>query len=78
MDLQIQTVICCAVSQPLRAALVRHGIEVLDEICGDVEEVVRAYWNGVLDEERFAMPGCVGHHRPGVPKNSTAAKPQIH
>ena len=77
-DLQVQTVICCAVSQPFKAALVSHGIEVIDEVCGDVEDVVLAYRNGSLDEERFAMPGCVGHHRPGVPRNPATAEPQIH
>ena len=77
-DLQVQTLICCAVSQPLKAALVSHGIEVIDQVCGDAEEIVGAYRNGTLDEERFAMPGCDGHQRPEVQRNSTAAEPQIH
>ena len=63
-DLQVQTLICCAVSQPLREALVSSGIEVIDQVCGNVEEIVAAYRNGTLDEERFAMPGCDSHHRP--------------
>lgn len=78
VDLQVQTLICCAVSQPLKAALVSHGIDVVDEVCGDVEQVVVAYRNGTLDEERFAMPGCVGHQRPRVPRNPAAAEPQVH
>lgn len=77
-DLQVQTVICCAVSQPLKAALVSYGIAVLDQVCGDVEEVVAAYRNRALDEERFAMPGCDGHPRPEIQENSTAVEPQFH
>ncbi len=78
VDLQVQTLICCAVSQPFKTALVSHGIEVLDEVCGDVEQVVLAYRSGTLHEARFAMPGCLGHPRPQVPVNSAAAEPQIH
>jgi predicted Fe-Mo cluster-binding NifX family protein len=77
-DLQVQTLICCAVSQPLREALVGCGIEVIDQVCGNVAEIVAAYRNGTVDEERFAMPGCDGHHRPKVQKNLAAAEPQVH
>jgi predicted Fe-Mo cluster-binding NifX family protein len=64
-DLQVRTLICCAVSQPLKEALVGGGIEVNDEVCGDVEEIVAAYQNGTLGEERFAMPGYGGHEWAG-------------
>jgi predicted Fe-Mo cluster-binding NifX family protein len=77
-DLHVQTLICCAVSQPLKAALVSTGIKVIDQVCGNVEEIVVAYRNGTLDEERFAMPGCDGHHPPEVQRNPTPAEPQIH
>jgi predicted Fe-Mo cluster-binding NifX family protein len=77
-DLQIQTLICCGVSQPLKSVLVSNGIEVIDQICGDVEAIIVAYRNGTLDEERFSMPGCGGHHRPKAQRNPTAAEPQIH
>lgn len=77
-DLHVQTLICCAVSQPLKTALVSHGIEVFDQVCGDVEEIVAAYRNGTLDEERFAMPGGDGRRRPEVQRNATAAEPLIH
>jgi predicted Fe-Mo cluster-binding NifX family protein len=76
-DLQVQTVICCAVSQPLREAVVSCGIEVIDQICGNVDEIVAAYQNGTLDEERFAMPGRDGHHRPEVLSKTAAAEPQL-
>jgi predicted Fe-Mo cluster-binding NifX family protein len=76
-DLQVQTLICCAVSEPLREALVGCGVEVIDHICGDVEEIVAAYQNGTLGEERFAMPGCDGHPGREVQRKLTAAEPQL-
>ena len=65
-ELHVQTLICCAISQPLKAAVADDGVEVLDEVCGNVEEIVVAYRNGTLGEERFAMPGCGGYQRPEV------------
>jgi predicted Fe-Mo cluster-binding NifX family protein len=77
-DLHVQTLICCAVSQSLREALVGGGIEVIDQVCGNVEEIVAAYRNGTLAETRFAMPGSHGHPWRLVPRNPTAAEPQLH
>jgi predicted Fe-Mo cluster-binding NifX family protein len=62
-DLHVRTLVCGAVSQSLKAALDSCGIEVIDQICGDADEVVLAYRQGTLHDERFAMPGCGGHHQ---------------
>ena len=29
-------------------------------LCGDVEEVIEAFRDGLIEEEKFAMPGCCG------------------
>ncbi len=62
-DFGANALICGAISQPLKAALSRSGVQVLDWVCGEIEEVLRAYQTGTLDEDRFAMPGCCEHSR---------------
>ena len=57
-DLQVQVLICCAVSASLKTALIGAGIKVLDRMCGDFEELLAAFRAGTLDEGGFAMPGC--------------------
>jgi len=47
----------------LEASLVKRGIQVIAQICGNVEEVLAAFTSGSLGEERFAMPGCCGQKR---------------
>lgn len=56
----VDTLICGAVSRPLEAMLMSRGIEVIPRVCGSVDEVLAAFQNGQLQDERFAMPGCCG------------------
>ena len=56
--LDVETLICGAVSRPLGDLLAAGRIEVIPQVCGDAEEVLRAYLSGGLPDERFAMPGC--------------------
>ncbi len=61
--LGVDTLICGAVSRPLEMALLHSGIEVMSQICGDVDQVIDAYMNGRLWQEPFVMPGCRGRQR---------------
>jgi len=79
-ELGVQVLVCGAISWPLEALLAAAGIRVVPLICGEVEEVVRAFRDGTLENERFMMPGCCGkrqqarrrRHRGGglTPKDS--------
>lgn len=63
LALGIETLICGAISRPLEAMLAAAGIEVVPRICGDVEEVLRAFLSAGLQDDQFAMPGCCGQQR---------------
>jgi len=55
--------ICGAVSWPLERALITAGIEVIPQICGDIDQVLHAFLEGQLDQRIFLMPGCCRHRR---------------
>jgi len=70
--------ICGAVSWPLKIALAAAGIEVIPQICGDVESVLAAYLDGGLARDDFLMPGCRGRQRVPVAsdhRRAAAAEP---
>ncbi len=62
-DLGVNVLVCGAISWPLETLLTASGIRVVPLICGNVEEVVRAFREGTLENERFAMPGCCRKRR---------------
>ena len=62
-ELGIETLICGAISRPLESLLAAGGIEVIPRICGEAEEVLRAFLSAGLQDDRFAMPGCCGQKR---------------
>jgi predicted Fe-Mo cluster-binding NifX family protein len=62
-ELGVGTLICAGISQSLEAMLADTGIRVIARICGGVEDVLAAFVEGQLREERFAMPGCCGQRR---------------
>lgn len=53
----VGTLICGAISRPMQEALAARDIRVVGFVSGDLEQVIAAWKNGVLDET-FAMPGC--------------------
>ena len=57
-DLGIEILICGAISKPLQMCLESSGVKVISHICGLVEEVVKVFIEGRLQEEKFMMPGC--------------------
>lgn len=59
----VNVLICGAVSRPLEAALSAASIHVIPQTCGPVEEVLRAFAAGQLNDRAFLMPGCCGRRR---------------
>lgn len=57
-DLDVDLLICGAISRPFSRMLMASGIDIIPEISGLTEEVLRAYLQGNLFHSRFLMPGC--------------------
>ena len=57
-NLNVDTLICGAVSRPFLHMLLASGVDVIQEISGRAEEVLKAYFHGNLFYSRFLMPGC--------------------
>ncbi len=53
----VGTVICGALSEAFSTLLEVGKIELISGVSGEVGEVLAAYRNGRLNEERFRMPG---------------------
>ena len=62
-ELQVETLICGAISQGLEALLSENGIKVYGRICGNADEVLKAFAAGTLGDAQYAMPGCCGQQR---------------
>ena len=56
--LDLDTLICGAISQGFLKMLLASGLDVIQEISGPAEEVLDAYLNGNIFQPRFLMPGC--------------------
>lgn len=55
--LNIDVVICGAVSKPLELALLSSGMKVIANRCGEVDEIYHAFLHDGLDRQIFFMPG---------------------
>jgi predicted Fe-Mo cluster-binding NifX family protein len=60
---EVNVLICGAISRPLEGALCGAGIHVISQTCGAVDEVLRAFAEGRLNEGAFLMPGCSARKR---------------
>ena len=75
----IRCLICGAISRSLQSTLEADGIEVFGFVAGDLQEVLRAWVEGRLDEPGLRMPGCGcgkrrrGGRNPECPKSSADA-----
>lgn len=67
-ELDVDVLICGAISWQLELALSNAGIEVASQTCGNVEDVLAAFVAGELDQEAFIMPGCCGRRRRARPQ----------
>jgi len=59
-DLGVDVLICGAISWPLEAMLTNAGIRVMPYVCGQVDQILRAFASGQLNVQDFLMPGCRG------------------
>ncbi len=57
-DMDVDILICGAVSQPFLRMLSASEIDIIPEIAGQTEDVLAAYLKGGLFQPRFLMPGC--------------------
>lgn len=64
--LDLDILICGAVSHGFLQMLLASGLDVIQEISGPVEDVLKAYLQGNIFQPRYSMPGCKrGRHRCG-------------
>ena len=57
--MNVNVLICGAISHPFARMLIASGIDVIPEISGLAEEVLSAYLQGDLFNSRFLMPGSI-------------------
>jgi predicted Fe-Mo cluster-binding NifX family protein len=57
-DLNLDLLVCGAVSRPLHDLLAAAGLRVEPWVSGELDEVVRAAEAGSLGQSRYRMPGC--------------------
>jgi len=57
-ELDLDLLVCGAVSRPLAELLDAAGVAVEPWVAGDVEEVLQAITTGELDRPCYRMPGC--------------------
>ena len=82
-ELDIQVLLCGAVSMPMERRVMASGIDIIPFLRGRVDDVLNAYFSGHLLEPGFMLPGCRrgpgfgkgmgrrrrGHGRPGWNNN---------
>lgn len=64
-DLGCGVLVCGAISRPVQEMASAFGVRVIPFMSGDAAEVLQAWLEGRLDEERFVMPGCRRRARGG-------------
>jgi predicted Fe-Mo cluster-binding NifX family protein len=62
-DLDVDLLVCSAISPPLEAMLWMAGIEVVADVCGELSEIVREVATGDTELARFRVPGSQGRVR---------------
>ena len=58
LELQVELLICGAISRDLARWVSGAGIEILSYVSSPIDEVVKAFVAGRLAEPRFVLPGC--------------------
>jgi predicted Fe-Mo cluster-binding NifX family protein len=72
-ELGVEVLICGAISNDLEERVLAAGIEVVAEIRGRVDDVIRAHAEDKLARPEFSMPGC--HSRRRRPRGKPSAEP---
>jgi predicted Fe-Mo cluster-binding NifX family protein len=58
VSMGVSFLVCGALSQECELQVVSQDIELFSFIAGDINDVVSAWGNGSLAEQRYSMPGC--------------------
>ena len=65
----ITILICGAISHHFEQSLKASGIEVKPFLGGNVDDIIAAYTNGMLQSDNFMLPGCGRGYRRGRGRN---------
>ena len=57
-SLEVDVLVCGAISRVLANMVTTSGIQVLPYITGSINDVLKAYLAGQLVQPQFTMPGC--------------------
>lgn len=60
VELGIETLVCGAISEPLRRELTARGVKIFGFVSGEIDEVVQALVADALPAPALSMPGCHG------------------
>jgi predicted Fe-Mo cluster-binding NifX family protein len=63
VELGADVLICGAISVELEERLLGSGVDVVAEVRGSVEDVIRAYLVDRLAQPELSMPGCYSRRR---------------
>ena len=61
LKLDIDVLVCGAISNPVYRMLSVSGVKIHSFISGEEDEVLEALQSGSLEEKAFNMPGCAVH-----------------
>jgi len=64
-SLEVDVLVCGAISRVLANMVTVSGIQVLPYVTGSTEDVLQAYLTGQLAKPEFSMPGCWSGGRKG-------------
>ena len=79
VELDVDVLICGAISRQLEDMALASGIRVVPWLTGDVEEALEWYLSGKPINTRFLMPGCGGRqHRGGGQRRRGLPEYQAH
>ncbi len=62
-QLQVNTLICGAISTFYAGLISTHRIEIIPFITGDIEDVIKAFTSATLSNPKLMMPGCCKNRR---------------
>jgi len=65
-SIEVDVLICGAISKTLAEMITAAGIQVLAYITGQIDDIIEAYITDKLDLSQFSMPGCWPGARKGL------------
>ncbi len=73
VNLNVDTLVCGAISKSMHSMITAYGIEVISFVAGDLREVIQALLAGISLRKVFPMPGCCGGGRHRMRRSDFAA-----